>query len=188
VSGRSLFHLPPERPSYTQGVTFAFRRITASDALQIVAWRYPAPYDFYNHPAADETAVRDLLRLDYRYHAIDDQSGRLTGYFCLGADAQVPGWTYDGGYVDLGMGLDPAVTGQGIGSSCLEAILHHLHREGVTRLRATVAAWNHRALRLCGKAEFQQQASFVGQKSTFHVLTRSPLPELHGGDRKFPPQ
>jgi hypothetical protein len=83
-----------------------FRVLTAEDAATILSWQYAPPYDFYNHAGPSREAVADLLRPEYGYHAIQCAQGRMIGYFCVGADARVPGSKYDNSALDLGMGLD----------------------------------------------------------------------------------
>ena len=97
---------------------------------------------------------------------MENQVGQLIGFFCLGLDGQVPGWEYDKSYLDLGMGLAPELLGKGMGGICLQAIFEHLNASGVNlALRATVAAWNLRAIRLCSRVGFREIASF---EAPFH--------------------
>src|SRR5215469_5025191 len=133
----------------------SFRHLSCDDAAVIIQWRYLPPYDFYNHPSPNQEAASELLRAEYNYNAIEDSAGRLIGYFCLGPDARVPGGDYDNSALDLGMGLDPALIGQRFGTTCLQEILVGLRSPKTKQaIRATVAAWNQRALRLCQSAGF----------------------------------
>jgi RimJ/RimL family protein N-acetyltransferase len=149
-----------------------FRSLSRDDAAVIAQWRYLPPYDFYNHPCRDEEAAGELLRPEYNYNAIEDSTGRLIGYFCLGPDARVPGWDYDNSALDLGMGLDPALIGQGLGTTCLRAILVDLRTQKTKQaIRATVAEWNQRAFRLCHRAGFVEVATLTGTSGfRFRVL------------------
>lgn len=67
-------------------MNFAERPMTEGDAREIMAWRYPYPYDFYNGEASDES-LQELMNGTYR--AVD-RYGRLFGFYCTGAGAQVP--------------------------------------------------------------------------------------------------
>jgi RimJ/RimL family protein N-acetyltransferase len=151
-----------------------FRSLSLNDAAVIVQWRYMPPYDLYNHPSRNEEGAGELLRPEYNYNAIEDSTGRLIGYFCLGPDARVPGWEYDNSALDLGMGLDPALIGQGLGTTCLRDILVDLRTQKAKQaIRATVAEWNQRALRLCQRAGFVEIAAFTGTSGIpFKVLLR----------------
>ena len=58
---------------------FAIRPMTAGDATEIAAWRYPEPYDFYDWDR-DADDLRDLLDpagWGVKYFAADDEDGRL---------------------------------------------------------------------------------------------------------------
>jgi RimJ/RimL family protein N-acetyltransferase len=106
------------------------------------------------------------------------REGEVTGFFCLGEDARVPGWSYDDSPLDLGMGLRPDLTGQGQGILFLEAVFAHLgqHFPGVP-LRATVASWNQRAIRLTEQAGFQEIARFRSARAEhleYVILVRQP--------------
>jgi [ribosomal protein S18]-alanine N-acetyltransferase len=153
-----------------------FRVLTAEDAATILSWQYAPPYDFYNHAGPLREAVADLLRPEYGYHAIQCAQGRMIGYFCVGADARVPGSKYDNSALDLGMGLDPSLIGRGLGRMCVAAILDHLKTRLTNQpVRATVAAWNQPALRLCHQAGFVDSAEFEGPAGMkFMVLQLNP--------------
>jgi len=119
-----------------------------------------------------------LLRSDYNYHATLSH-GEMVGYFCFGHDARVQGWEYDENALDVGMGLRPDLTGKGAGRTYFEALLRYIEqqRPGMA-LRATVAAWNQRAIRLCQNAGFRQVASFQAlqkDRQEFVVLLREAM-------------
>lgn len=154
----------------------SFRVLTAEDAAAILSWQYAPPYDFYNHAGPSRKAVADLLRPEYGYHAIQCAQGRMIGYFCVGPDARVPGYKYDDSALDLGLGLDPALIGRGLGRMCLVAILNHRKTRLANQpVRATVASWNRRALRLCQQAGFADCAEFEGPSGVkFMVLQLNP--------------
>ena len=138
----------------------SFRPFTEQDALTVASWRYPEPYAAYDLDPRDRDVLAALLRPENQYHAIL-REGEVIGFFCLGEDARVPGWNYDESALDLGMGLRPDLTGQGKGILLLEAVFSHLgrHLPGVP-LRATVASWNQRAIRLTEQAGFQEIVRF----------------------------
>lgn len=143
-----------------------FRPFTEQDALAAASWRYPEPYASYDLDPWDRNVVAALLREQNQYHAIlrDDET---VGFYCLGEDARIPGWDYDASALDLGMGLRPDITGQGQGSLYMAAVVFHLRQQkpGVT-IRASVASWNHRAIRLCESAGFQLIAKFTATRKS----------------------
>jgi [ribosomal protein S18]-alanine N-acetyltransferase len=137
-----------------------FRLFLKSDALAAISWRYPGQYSAYDLDPGDPLVLEALLRPENNYHAIlvNDE---MIGYFCLGADARVPGWEYDDHALDLGMGIRPDLTGSGNGSTCFAAVLAHVvQQRPATLLRATIASWNQRAIRMCEHAGFLAVASF----------------------------
>ena len=104
-----------------------------------------------------------LLRPENKYHAIL-RGEEMVGFFCLGLDARVRGGTYDESSLDLGMGLRPDLTGRGQGQSYFDKLLAYVEEQRPGRaLRATIVAWNRRAIRLCRRAGFRVLAHFTSQ-------------------------
>lgn len=131
--------------------------MTGEYACEIVRWRYPEPYSLYDLAPED---FELLLDPDYHYHAalLD---GELSGYFCVGRDAQVPGGDYLQEALDLGLGLHPDLVGRGYGLPFVEEIIsftreHH----SPERLRLTVATFNRRAIRVYERAGFEWESVF----------------------------
>lgn len=96
-------------------------------AISISNWRYDAPYDFYN---MDSDNIKELI--NGSYSAIMDDSDSLVGFFCVGSSAQVPAgheqgaYSEDGsedGFVDVGLGMRPDLTGKGMEFELVFAIL-----------------------------------------------------------------
>ncbi len=136
---------------------FEFRALKRGDAECIVSWRYEAPFDFYN--PAPETVE---LMLDARngYFAAFE-GGHLVGFCCVGPDARVSGGEYSKAALDIGAGLRPDMTGKGIGRAFLTAAVTFSQNYSLDRpLRATVAAFNARALRAVQGVGFFEVARF----------------------------
>lgn len=73
----------------------------------------------------------------------------MAGMACFGQEARVPGLEERPGVLDVGVGMRPALTGQGRGRAFAEAVLAHGHAvSGIGRLRAVVQEWNARRRRL----------------------------------------
>ena len=156
---------------------FVFREMDEASARQIAGWRYPPPYDLY-HPAPDaaEAFVQGLLTPHFRYYTVWDGQNELIAFRCFGEDAQVPGGDYGAEALDMGGGLRPDLTGQGLGASLLEAALEFAEQQFAPRVfRVTVAAFNRRALRVCVKVGFQPVQTFLHSTSgqAFVVLLRA---------------
>jgi [ribosomal protein S18]-alanine N-acetyltransferase len=138
-----------------------FRRLQEEDARTVASWRYPEPYSAYNADVHDDGAIQAMLNPSHSYHAIL-QCQETVGYFCLGDDARVPGWQYDDNALDMGMGLRPDLTGRGQGTAFLPAVISHIkEQQPHAVLRATIASWNQRAIRMCGNAGFTVLGTFA---------------------------
>jgi [ribosomal protein S18]-alanine N-acetyltransferase len=130
---------------------FAIRAMTAGDAGEIAAWRYPEPYSFYDsdRDPDDLVALLDPAGWGARYFAADDiVDGRLAGFFVF---------TVADGVVEIGLGLRPDLTGRGLGASFLACGLRyaagHLEPRGYT---LAVAAFNRRAIAVYERAGFRE--------------------------------
>jgi RimJ/RimL family protein N-acetyltransferase len=146
-----------------------------SAARAISNWRYEAPYEVYSMDREDAAQlVSAFLKPEYAYYAIIDRAGALAGYCCFGADAQVPGGNYDNPALDVGMGMRPDLTGQGLGATFVSAVLRFARQEMTpTEFRITVAEFNERALRVWQKAGFQPVQRFerTFDRMPFVILT-----------------
>jgi ribosomal-protein-alanine N-acetyltransferase len=141
---------------------FTFRKMDEPSAHKIIRWRYDPPYDMYNcDPNNAEETIKSFLDPQYQYHSLWDKAGELVGYCCFGEDARVPGGIYGAQALDIGGGLRPDLTGQGLGSGFMEATIEFARRHfAPVAFRATVAAFNERALRVCEKAGYRRVQSF----------------------------
>lgn len=124
------------------------RPMTLTDAQAVAAWRYAPPFDVYNILEPDE-----LRAGGYRAAFLGDA---LTGFFCVGSGAKVPGATdvyaTHPEDVDLGLGLRPDCVGNGLGLSLVEHALDFIGRTRPVRL--AVLNWNLRARRVYERAGF----------------------------------
>lgn len=125
------------------------RALTRDDAVRIAGWRYDGPWAVYD--VADSQIL--VGELDH-YSAIVDASDVLHGFFCVGPAARVPGLEPDPRYVDIGIGLDPAIVGIGRGAAVGRLVMRHLGSD--QRLRAVVQSWNERSLRLARRLGFSE--------------------------------
>lgn len=126
------------------------KEMTKELAREILEWRYAAPYDFYNNDVMEE-GLKELV--DGSYSALVDATGHLVGFFCTGPAAQVPAGNeagaYEEEYLDIGLGMNPELTGKGSGFRFFFRILELIEEKGNgLQLRLTVSAFNERAIHL----------------------------------------
>ena len=153
----------------------SFSPIDEPAAREIVCWRYDPPYDIYNLEDSDE-AIEYALDPQYNYFAMRNESGALVGFCSFGEDGQVPGGDYAADALDIGMGIHPDFTGQGLGSDFVLAVLDFARREfRPITFRVTIAAFNQRAQRVWVKNGFQLIQTFTHQRSNrkFVVMVRN---------------
>ena len=120
-----------------------------ADAEAIACWHYPGPFSFYDWTAdADDLAeLLDPAARDDEYFAVDDEAGRLIGFF----QCKRP----HGESLDIGLGLHPDYTGQGLGASFVEAGLEYARRRFAPKqFTLSVASFNRRAITVYERVGF----------------------------------
>jgi [ribosomal protein S18]-alanine N-acetyltransferase len=122
-------------------------RSASPDTLaELEAWRYEPPYDFYN---GDEDPVLNPERF----------------YGAVGADGALVGFYYleeKGEAVEIGLGLRPDLTGQGLGAEYFEAGTDFARSRFPGRpIILNVAAFNERAIRVYERAGFRETGRHV---------------------------
>lgn len=146
--------------------------MTEPDAIEILSWRYEAPYDFYD-PSGDELEkdLATLVEPTNLYLAVRDRGSELIGYYCFGEEAQVAGGDYSGNALDIGGSSRPDLLGTGMGEMFIRVATDFgkmfFHPE---KYRATVAAFNTRALHMCEKAGFVWEQQFTREDGTEFVV------------------
>jgi ribosomal-protein-alanine N-acetyltransferase len=162
-------------------VEFEFRPIDESSARAVLAWRYAPPYDVYN-AAPGGVALAALLDPDNHY-LVALRARAVVGFCCFGPDARVAGGDYSAEALDVGAGLRPDLTGRGSGAAFLGAVVALAARHaGARRLRATVAAFNVRALQACARVGFREAGRFrrPADDGEFVILLRAAEPTPAG--------
>lgn len=147
------------------------QKMDKSAALEILQWKYGEPYDFYNNEAT-EAALSELL--DGSYEAVYG-AGVLAGFLCAGSAAQVPKGIAEGaypeGFIDIGLGMHPELTGQGNGQRFFGYAASAVQSEHPgLRLRLTVAEFNARAIHLYKKFGFVETRRFSTDATSFIVM------------------
>jgi len=137
------------------------RELTVDEAERPLDWRYPEPYETYN--------AAWPLGGGRGFFAVDDDSGELVGYGCVGAEARVPGVEEEAGTVDVGFGMRPELIGQGRGREFVGAVLARATAGDPTvRLRMSILRWNARSRRVAEAHGFR----VVAQVGEYDVLVR----------------
>jgi RimJ/RimL family protein N-acetyltransferase len=157
----------------------SFKPMDQASAEVVVAWRYPGEYARYDHaPEHAPQAIAEMLRPELRFFACD-RGGALVGFCSFGLDGQVPGGAYDDTAIDVGAGLRPDLTGKGWGCGFLRVVVGFGRSElGLVDLRATIASWNERAMRVATRVGFRPAESFVSPHgSEFVILLNRGAPE-----------
>lgn len=139
------------------------RTFTSDEARAVASWAYEPPFDFYDlapDEAVDLFTTRDAARRGY-YPLHDGRA--VVGFVCFGPEARVRGQVEESGTCDVGAGLDPGRLSQGLATGLMPAVVRFAAaRFDARRLRAAVAAFNERSLRLCTSAGFRTVRDFDG--------------------------
>ena len=159
---------------------FTIRAFSEADADDIASWRYDAPYDVYDStedPSLDGE-MRESERWGATWFAADDaETGRLAGFLELVAsESETEAGTHV--EVEVGLGLRPALTGRGIGTSFVEtALAFSRERWQPGTFALDVFPWNERAIRAYEWAGFERGEVYVrtfpdGNEVTFLRMSR----------------
>ena len=150
---------------------FFIKDMNEKSAVEIVNWKYDAPYDFYNNEVTSE-AINEII--ENPYFAIVNQFEELIGFFCIGSSAQVPIGHQYGAYseefLDIGIGMNPELTGKGFGTIFFSTVLQHIEND--LPIRLTVAEFNQRAIRLYLKYGFIEKKKFKRGSTEFIVMVK----------------
>jgi ribosomal-protein-alanine N-acetyltransferase len=123
--------------------------MSQADAEAIAGWRYPDEYSFYNWTSdpADLAELLDPLARGDDYIAVESQEGSLIGFFQYKRPRSAN--------LEIGLGLHPSWTGQGLGTSFVEAGLEFArHRFAPAQFTLKVASFNRRAITVYERAGF----------------------------------
>jgi len=156
-------------------VTFRFEPLTETEAREIINWRYPAPYDFYDLGEADpDVVLQNLFNPNSPHFAIATDEVDFLGFCVAGPEAQVPGGDYSEPALDIGIGLRPEETGRGLGKLVLtEFLASLLATYPPNRFRATIADFNLRSQRTFLGLGFLETSRFLANGSEWVILTRA---------------
>jgi RimJ/RimL family protein N-acetyltransferase len=158
--------------------TLTIQPLQEHHVADILSWRYPPPFDFYDPPSDPDVAeyTKEFLRPELMFHAILNSEDRLSGFCSYGEDGQVPGGNYTAEALDIGLGMRPSLTGKGRGGEFLDVILAFAVEAFEPELfRLTVAAFNERSTRLYLRFGFREDSRFTDTRFNvpYLVLTRN---------------
>ena len=120
--------------------------------------------------------VANLIDPQWQFHSIKADNA-LIAYASFGNDGRVTGGDYTAPATDIGLGLAPALTGRGLGSIVLQAILEFAQTSFQSpAARLTVARFNQRAIRLYERAGFEPTQEFTYERVAYWVMVK-PLGE-----------
>lgn len=115
----------------------------------------------------DEEDVAEAIAYfwaNHFYAVWDEDAAELVAYVSFGPDGQVPGGDYSQPALDIGMGVRPDLTGQGLGDQFLTTAVSFARQTfSPSKLRVTIAVFNKRAQRLCQKAGFVEVDRFESE-------------------------
>ena len=135
--------------------SYTFRQMTDGEAREISRWHYQAPYDFYDSTSDpdDLEELLDPVRRAGSYFSAFDAEGALVGFFQFESEDET---------VDVGLGLRPDLTGQGLGVEYLPAGLEFAReRFSPERFTLSVAIFNERAIGVYERAGFRRGAVYT---------------------------
>jgi RimJ/RimL family protein N-acetyltransferase len=115
---------------------------SAETFAAMAAWRYEAPYDFYDDD-------REPVLNPERFFAALGEDGTLVGFFYFEEKS--------GGVLEIGLGLRPDLTGRGLGGEFLLRGLDFARTQfQPTQIVLNVAAFNERAIKVYERAGFHE--------------------------------
>ena len=133
---------------------FRFVPMTEEFAKEIASWHYTGAYSFYDL-ASDEEDLQEFMEPSTwaAYSAVLDENGRLVGYF---------DYTRREHDVEIGLGMQPDLTGRGLGERFVRAGLDVFSaRLGADRFTLRVAQFNARAIKVYERVGFREVERFM---------------------------
>jgi len=128
----------------------------SDDAKVLANGRYDGPWAVYNLNGQ----ARQLI--DAFWSGRASLGGELIGFFCVGAEARVPGLEEIDGILDLGWGMSPDWVGRGLGRLFGAGVLHAVrHLFDSNQIRAVVQSWNERGIRVLTTLDFEHRSTHV---------------------------
>jgi ribosomal-protein-alanine N-acetyltransferase len=148
--------MPGKQRGREARATFHFKPLSQANAEAIALWHYPEPFSFYDW-AEDPDDLAELLDPALRgdaYFAVEDGAGHLIGFFSFKRRGTRT--------LQIGLGLHPERTGQGLGGAFLQAGLDYARsRFEPAQFVLSVATFNRRAITVYERAGFTAVRVFM---------------------------
>lgn len=151
-----------------------FTLMTKEAAIKISKWVYTDIYSCYSFDESDET-IEELM--NGNHYVTFDNNKDILGYICFGKSAQIPTLEKDKyigeNILDIGLGLNPTLCGNGIGSRFLkDGISFAKEKFNINSYRLTVASFNKRAIKTYERVGFKHSMSVhhAVSKDIFHIM------------------
>lgn len=146
--------------------------MTKEYAHLISKWKYDGIYSLYNNSI-------DMLDsfMDGNHFACINKSSELIGYYCFGEDARIPtieDSVFNDEFIDIGLGMNPMLCGNGFGASFLKAGLQYAYSlYGSSKFRLSVVHFNERAINVYKRLGFctQKEVTHLHSGEKFYVMT-----------------
>ena len=126
------------------------QKLSQKNAEEIAnEWKYEEKYSFYNmteDPEDYEEIISPVLRKSNYFQVVENNE--LFGFFVLEQSADI---------VDIGLGMKPELTGNGLGSQFISLIIIYVKQHylvSVSTIRLNVAKFNIRAQKCYEKSGF----------------------------------
>lgn len=149
------------------------KNMTEKYAVEVLCWKYEKPYDYYNN-VLTSGAILELV--SYRYYVMLNEHSKIVGYFCIGKPARVPSDHFKEAYkedcIDIGIGMNPALTGKGFGKVFFQKILEFVEEKYEKDIRLTVALFNKRAIHLYEAFQFKEGVRFTRDDVEFMTMIK----------------
>ena len=153
---------------------FTFTLMNEMEAREVRTWHYAEPYEIYSMDSgSEEEGLAELLERRSPHYAVHNEEGALVAYFCFGTSAQVwqseaPALYSEDATIDIGVGMRPDFTGQGLGLALVNAALDFARETFQPRhFRLFVHTFNERAIRVYERAGFVHTRVFTQQSPLY---------------------
>ncbi len=135
--------------------------MTKESAFEISQWTYPDIYSCYGFDGSSEE-LKEFMNGEY--YAAFDNDNKILGYICIGKSAQIPTLEQDvymdETFLDIGLGLNPTLCGNGFGSKFLADGMSFANQKfNTSYYRLTVASFNQRAIKVYERIGFKYNMS-----------------------------
>jgi [ribosomal protein S18]-alanine N-acetyltransferase len=136
--------------------SFKITKMSQKDAELVATWKYDGIYSFYN-AENDKEDLEELLNESDRgdnYYSVHTTFNELIGFFTF---------TRSGNTIEMGLGLAPPLTGNGLGLEFVNKGIHFIesHYSNINKVVLSVATFNKRAIKLYEKVGFSCTSNFM---------------------------